>query len=137
MAQWALFTPPDIGAWNADLVALLGDAAHAMLLPAAQGAGMAIEDGRAGPTALATAGENIGGIPAALKRYTKNCAARGCCGYNASHVDKGVSNTFTDQRLLRATLRSRRWARTVRWRGRTGSATGGRKTLARPVSVPD
>jgi salicylate hydroxylase len=42
--KWALFTVPDGGEWTDGAVALLGDAAHAMLPFAAQGAGMAIED---------------------------------------------------------------------------------------------
>jgi salicylate hydroxylase len=42
--KWALFTVPDGGEWTEGAVALLGDAAHAMLPFAAQGAGMAIED---------------------------------------------------------------------------------------------
>ena len=42
--KWALFTVPDGGEWTHGAVALLGDAAHAMLPFAAQGAGMAIED---------------------------------------------------------------------------------------------
>jgi salicylate hydroxylase len=42
--RWALFTMPDGGAWSSGGIALLGDAAHAMLPFAAQGAGMAIED---------------------------------------------------------------------------------------------
>jgi len=52
--------------------ALLGDAAHAMLPFAAQGAGMAIEDAAVLASALSdSAGENVAGIPAALKRYTR------------------------------------------------------------------
>ena len=42
--KWALFTVPDGGEWTEGAIALLGDAAHAMLPFAAQGAGMAIED---------------------------------------------------------------------------------------------
>ena len=42
--KWALFTVPDGGEWTDGAIALLGDAAHAMLPFAAQGAGMAIED---------------------------------------------------------------------------------------------
>jgi salicylate hydroxylase len=42
--KWALFTVPGGGEWTAGAIALLGDAAHAMLPFAAQGAGMAIED---------------------------------------------------------------------------------------------
>jgi salicylate hydroxylase len=75
--KWALFTLPDIGDWNADAVALLGDAAHAMLPFAAQGAGMAIEDAAVLAKALSgSTGENTAGIPAALKRYTRMRRAR-------------------------------------------------------------
>jgi salicylate hydroxylase len=42
--KWALFTVPGGGEWAEGAVALIGDAAHAMLPFAAQGAGMAIED---------------------------------------------------------------------------------------------
>ena len=68
--RWALFTVPDIGEWSDGAIALLGDAAHGMLPFAAQGAGMAIEDAAVLAKALSeSAGENIAGIPAALKRY--------------------------------------------------------------------
>ena len=42
--KWALFTVPDGSEWTDGPIALLGDAAHAMLPFAAQGAAMAIED---------------------------------------------------------------------------------------------
>jgi salicylate hydroxylase len=42
--RYALFTMPDGGIWTKGPFALLGDASHAMLPFAAQGAGMAIED---------------------------------------------------------------------------------------------
>jgi len=75
--RWALFTTPDVGEWSNGAVALLGDAAHAMLPFAAQGAGMAIEDAAVLAKALADcAGDNIAGIPAALKRYGKSRRAR-------------------------------------------------------------
>ena len=68
--RWALFTLPDIGEWSDGAIALLGDAAHAMLPFAAQGAGMAIEDAAVLANALSdSSGENTAGIPAALKRY--------------------------------------------------------------------
>ena len=68
--RWALFTLPDIGEWSSGAVALLGDAAHAMLPFAAQGAGMAIEDAAVLAGCLSqSAGDNIAGVPAALKRY--------------------------------------------------------------------
>ena len=75
--RWALFTVPDIGDWNDGAIALLGDAAHAMLPFAAQGAGMAIEDAAVlAKTLSACAGENTAGIPAALKRYGRLRRAR-------------------------------------------------------------
>lgn len=62
--KWALFAMRDGGVWNKGPIALLGDASHAMLPFAAQGAGMAIEDAaviakcldasRANPTAAFT-----------------------------------------------------------------------------------
>ena len=42
--KWALFTVPEGAEWTDGPVALVGDAAHAMLPFAAQGAGMASED---------------------------------------------------------------------------------------------
>jgi len=64
--KWALFTVPGGGQWTDGAVALLGDAAHAMLPFAAQDAAMAIEDAAVlakcvgerqndGPAALAVA----------------------------------------------------------------------------------
>ncbi|MEP6839273.1 MAG: FAD-dependent monooxygenase [Bradyrhizobium sp.] len=75
--RWALFTLPDIGDWSAGGIALLGDAAHAMLPFAAQGAGMAIEDAAVLAKLLSDgAGDNVADIPAALKRYSKARHAR-------------------------------------------------------------
>jgi salicylate hydroxylase len=75
--RWALFTVPDFGEWSEGAVALLGDAAHAMLPFAAQGAGMAIEDAAVLAKVLGdSAGDNTAGIPAALKRYGKSRRAR-------------------------------------------------------------
>ena len=75
--RWALFTVPEIDDWSDGAVALLGDAAHAMLPFAAQGAGMAIEDAAVLAKVLSeSAGENTAGIPAALKRYGRLRRAR-------------------------------------------------------------
>jgi salicylate hydroxylase len=75
--KWALFTVPDGGEWTEGAVALLGDAAHAMLPFAAQGAGMAIEDAAVLAKCLGgSASENAAGIPAALKRYARQRRAR-------------------------------------------------------------
>jgi salicylate hydroxylase len=67
--KWALFTVPEGGDWSSGAMTLLGDAAHAMLPFAAQGAGMAIEDAAVLAKCLGGLGENAAGIPAALQRY--------------------------------------------------------------------
>jgi salicylate hydroxylase len=104
--RWALFTVPDNGDWSEGAIALLGDAAHAMLPFAAQGAGMAIEDAAVLAQCVgASAGENTAGIPAALKRYG---------------------------RLRRA--RVLRVQRTARWSGRIYHLTGA-LALARDLAI--
>jgi salicylate hydroxylase len=67
--RWGLFTLPDGGAWSQGPIALLGDAAHAMLPFAAQGAGMAIEDAAVLAKCLAAAVDKPAGFPAALQQY--------------------------------------------------------------------
>lgn len=68
--KWALFGVPDGCPWSEGPVALLGDAVHAMLPFAAQGAGMAIEDAAvlARHLSIETA-EDAEGVAAALKQY--------------------------------------------------------------------
>ena len=68
--KWALFGVPDGCPWSEGPVALLGDAVHAMLPFAAQGAGMAIEDAAvlARHLSVETA-EDAAGVAAALKQY--------------------------------------------------------------------
>jgi salicylate hydroxylase len=69
--KWALFTIPPMAAWHRDAMALVGDAAHAMLPFAAQGAGMAIEDAAVLAQCLGeAANESADGTSAALARYT-------------------------------------------------------------------
>jgi salicylate hydroxylase len=70
--KWALFTVPDRGEWTNGPIALLGDAAHAMLPFAAQGAGMAIEDAAVLAKCLGQS-RNEGGptVSAALQRYAR------------------------------------------------------------------
>ncbi|MBN9003520.1 MAG: FAD-dependent monooxygenase, partial [Rhizobiales bacterium] len=65
--KWALFTLPASVTWADGRVALLGDAAHAMLPFAAQGAGMAIEDAAILAECL---GDTNDDVATALKRYT-------------------------------------------------------------------
>lgn len=86
--KWALFTVPHRGGWTDGTIALLGDAAHAMLPFAAQGAGMAIEDAAVLAKCLGgclrgslgeSLGESFGGyqnesgptIAAAMQRYAR------------------------------------------------------------------
>jgi salicylate hydroxylase len=74
--KWALFTVPEGGAWSSGAIALLGDAAHAMLPFAAQGAAMAIEDAAVLARCLGATGETGAGIADALKRYARLRRAR-------------------------------------------------------------
>ncbi|HKS20205.1 MAG TPA: FAD-dependent monooxygenase, partial [Bradyrhizobium sp.] len=70
--RWALFTVPDASDWNQGGIALLGDAAHAMLPFAAQGAGMAIEDAATLAKCLGEGKtDHADGVAAALKRYAR------------------------------------------------------------------
>ncbi|WBL76094.1 FAD-dependent monooxygenase [Bradyrhizobium xenonodulans] len=75
--KWALFGVPDGCPWSQGPIALLGDAVHAMLPFAAQGAGMAIEDAAvlAQHLSLETAG-SAAGIAAALTQYGRARQAR-------------------------------------------------------------
>ena len=75
--KWALFTVPDGGDWTKGAVALLGDAAHAMLPFAAQGAGMAIEDAAVLAKCLGET-QNEGGptIATAMQRYARGRRSR-------------------------------------------------------------
>jgi salicylate hydroxylase len=70
--KFALFTVPDGFEWSNGAIALLGDAAHAMLPFAAQGAGMAVEDAAVLAKCLAGCQDQSGpAIAAALQRYTR------------------------------------------------------------------
>jgi salicylate hydroxylase len=75
--RWALFTLPEGGDWSKGTIALLGDAVHAMLPFAAQGAGMAIEDAAVLAKALSEGQtDSAETITAALKRYARLRRAR-------------------------------------------------------------
>jgi salicylate hydroxylase len=70
--KWALFGVPEGGEWADGAIALLGDAAHAMLPFAAQGAGMAIEDAAVLAKSLSESRlDGPGDISAALKAYAR------------------------------------------------------------------
>jgi salicylate hydroxylase len=69
--KWALFTVGG-GEWTNGAIALLGDAAHAMLPFAAQGAGMAIEDAAILAKCLGESQQEGGpAIPVAMQRYAR------------------------------------------------------------------
>lgn len=67
LTRYPLLMVAPLPAWNAGPIALLGDAAHAMLPFAAQGAAMAIEDADVLARCLA---ERPADVPAALARYS-------------------------------------------------------------------
>jgi salicylate hydroxylase len=67
--RWALFTLPDLGQWTNGAVALLGDAAHAMLPHHGQGANQALED--AVVLARLLAGTDADGVAGALRAYER------------------------------------------------------------------
>jgi salicylate hydroxylase len=70
--KWALFGVPEGGEWSEGAIALLGDAAHAMLPFAAQGAAMAIEDAAVLAKTLSESRlDGQAGVTAALKLYAK------------------------------------------------------------------
>ena len=125
--RWALFTLPDIGDWSNGPVALLGDAAHAMLPFAAQGAGMAIEDAAVLAKCLERQRRRkYCRDPGRAEALRQGCAARACCGCSAPRGSRDGSIISPVRWRWRATSPSRRWARSACWRGRTGSTTGGR-----------
>ena len=75
--KWALFGVPEGCPWSKGPAALLGDAVHAMLPFAAQGAGMAIEDAAVLAQHLnAETAESAADITAALKQYGRARQAR-------------------------------------------------------------
>lgn len=70
--RWALFTVPSGGQWTDGAVALLGDAAHAMLPFAAQGAAMSIEDAAVLAKCVAERrNDGPAALSAALQRYAR------------------------------------------------------------------
>jgi len=69
--KWALFTVPGGDQWTDGTVALLGDAAHAMLPFVAQGAAMAIEDAAVLAKCIAERQNEGLGLAAALQRYAR------------------------------------------------------------------
>jgi len=70
--KWGLFTVPEGGKWFSGTIGLLGDAVHAMLPFAAQGAGMAIEDAAVLARVMGDGpAETAAQVTKALKRYAR------------------------------------------------------------------
>jgi len=74
--RWALFGVDAGAPWVSGRVALLGDAAHAMLPFVAQGAAMAIEDAAVLADRLSDTINDPAGVPAALEHYAGARQAR-------------------------------------------------------------
>lgn len=70
--RWALYDRQPLERWTNGRIALLGDAAHAMLPFYGQGAAQAIEDG----VALAACLRDVRDVPAALRHYEELRAPR-------------------------------------------------------------
>ena len=98
--KWALFALRDGGAWRRDRIALLGDAAHAMVPFVAQGAGMAIEDAVVLAKCLADAPADI---PAALKRYESLRMPRVTRVQRTAHQTGGIYHFSGPMALARDT----------------------------------
>lgn len=67
--KWPLFAAPRLPSWTQGPLALVGDAAHAMVPFAAQGAAMAIEDGAILAQCLATTLDGSTDVGMALEQY--------------------------------------------------------------------
>jgi len=90
--KWALFTLPEGGEWTSGTVGLLGDAAHAMLPFAAQGAAMAIEDAAVLARSMSDGPmETAANVTAALKRYAR---ARRRRVAQMQHAARSAARTF-------------------------------------------
>ena len=90
--RWALFTLPERGEWTRGAIGLLGDAAHAMLPFAAQGAAMAIEDAAVLARAMSDGPmETAAQVTTALKRYAR---ARRRRVTQMQRAARGAARTF-------------------------------------------
>jgi len=89
--RWALFTVPEGIEWTESSIALLGDAVHAMLPFAAQGAGMAIEDAAVLAKVMSDAQpETSAQVAAALKRYARLRRPRAAQVQRAARKQGGI-----------------------------------------------
>ena len=72
--RWGLYDRDPLERWTSGRVTLLGDAAHAMLPHAGQGANQSIEDGAA--LAVALEGRGADGVPTAFAEYEETRRTR-------------------------------------------------------------
>jgi salicylate hydroxylase len=119
--KWALFAMRDGGVWNKGPIALLGDASHAMLPFAAQGAGMAIEDAAVIAKCLDASRTNP---TEAFAKYASLRASR--VGARSAHraQERPDLSPRAGRSASRAIRSSACWADRASCRGRTGFTTG-------------
>jgi salicylate hydroxylase len=105
--RWAIFDRAPLERWTAGRVALMGDAAHAMLPFLAQGAAQCVEDGET--LAACLAGAEPEGVAAALQRYEAlrrpraNEVLLGSRGREISnHLPDGAEQQARDARLAQS-----------------------------------
>ena len=134
--KWALFTVPDGGEWTDGAIALLGDAAHAMLPFAAQGAGMAIEDAAVLAQCLGSLQDTgAPALSAALQRYARLRRAR---VLRVQRAARQAGRDLPPHRPCGLCARSRDQGdrrKAACWRDRTGFTTGDRERSAGPRSI--
>jgi salicylate hydroxylase len=100
--KWALFTVPEGGEWCSGTIALLGDAVHAMLPFAAQGAGMAIEDAAVLAKVMSEGTmETAAQVTAALKRYARARRRRVASVQRAAEKQGGIYHLSGPMALAR------------------------------------
>jgi salicylate hydroxylase len=95
--KFALFTLPDKVRWTDGAIALLGDAAHAMLPFAAQGAGMAIEDA----AVLAHYMRDVDSPDEALRAYETARRVRTARAQSVSHRQGRIYGLSGPEALVR------------------------------------
>jgi salicylate hydroxylase len=109
---WGLYDRRPLASWTNGRLALLGDAAHAMLPHLGQGANQAIEDG----VALAVLLENCGHdeVPATLKRYERQRRVRtdvvqAEARQNGLRYDSRYANLEQRDREIKNAAEFRKW----------------------------
>ena len=113
--QWGLFDRPPLTSWAAGRMALLGDAAHAMLPHLGQGGNQTIEDAFA--LAAALEGATRAEVPVALKRYEALRLDRANAVQQASREAGHLYDSVAEEEYDRRDERIRRMAPFYAWLG--------------------